>query len=162
MIEDNVCSNDYASMFIRKTNMNNKEYIKGKETITLDSKEFAEKLVIASEDENEVCGLMFGKDNHVSEITMVRNEKPSPVYFEFSSTKAGEAIFAAMQKGLKLIGVWHSHPNNEPNPSMTDYDYMEAHPGIWTIYSPRFTKWASWIRVGNTIHPVKTMIDYNE
>ena len=140
--------------------MHNKEYIKGMETITFVGKEFADKLVIASEDENEVCGLMFGKDNHVSEITMVRNEKPSPSYFEFSSMEAGEAVFAAMQKKLKLIGVWHSHPQNEPNPSMTDYDYMEAHQGIWTIYSPRFKKWASWIRVGEQIHPVKTMVEY--
>lgn len=139
-----------------------KKHIEGKQTITFIDKEFADKLVIASEDENEVCGLMFGKDNIVSEITMVRNEKPSPVYFEFSSMKAGEVIFSAMQKGLKLIGVWHSHPNNHPNPSMTDYDYMEAHPSIWTIYSPRFKTWASWIRVEDTIHPVETVIDYGE
>lgn len=134
----------------------------GKTNIIFDDKQFAEKLVIASEDENEVCGLMFGKDNYVTEITMVPNEKPSPVYFEFSSMKAGEAIFKAMKKGLNLIGVWHSHPNNQPNPSMTDYDYMEAHPGIWTIYSPRYKTWASWIRVDDTIYPVDTSINYSK
>jgi proteasome lid subunit RPN8/RPN11 len=134
------------------------KYIKGKENITFFSKEFIAKIDIANKDKNEVCGLMFGSGNIVSEITMVPNEKPSPTYFEFSSMKAGEVIFDAMQRGLKLIGVWHSHPNNMPNPSMTDYDYMEAHPGIWTIYSPRFNKWASWIRVENNIHPVNTVI----
>ena len=93
---------------------------------------------------------------------MVRNEKPSPYYFEFGAMEAGEAIFAAMQKGLKLIGVWHSHPQNQPNPSMTDYEWMEEHKGVWTIYSPSFKTWASWKRVGDTIHPVMTVIDYGE
>ena len=130
-----------------------------KEQIFINSKDFAGKLVIASEDENETCGLMIGKGNIVHEIVMMRNEQPSPVYFAVSAEKAGDIIMYAKSKGLKVIGVFHSHPNNHPQPSATDHDYMgESWPLVWTIYSPRYKTWASWRRVGDDIKPVTTVI----
>lgn len=131
------------------------------ELITIDGKEFAKVLVIASQDDNEVCGLMIGNKNVVKEIVMMRNETPSPALFTVAAMEAGKIIMDAKAKGMKVVGVFHSHPQNHPNPSMTDHDYMgESWPHIWTIYSPRYKTWASWRRVEDNIVPVLTEIDY--
>jgi proteasome lid subunit RPN8/RPN11 len=131
------------------------------EQITIDDKEFAKTLVVAGEDQNETCGLMIGNGNVVKEIVMMENETPSPVYFTVAAMEAGKIIIDAKAKGMKVIGVFHSHPNNHPQPSMTDHDYMgESWPYIWTIYSPCYKTWASWRRVGDEIIPVETIINY--
>lgn len=129
------------------------------EQITIDDKEFAKALVIASEDENEVCALMIGNGNVVKEIVMMKNETPSPALFTVAAMEAGKIIIDAKAKGMKVVGIFHSHPNNQPQPSWTDHDYMgESWPQIWTIYSPCYKSWASWRRIGDEIKPVETII----
>lgn len=129
--------------------------------VIIDGKEFAKTLVIASDDENEVCGWMIGKGDKVTEIVMLRNEKPSPYYFEVSAESAGKVVADAWERKLDVIGVIHSHPQNHPNPSATDFRFMLAHPGIWTIYSVKYKTWSSWIRIGDEVKPVKTTIEYD-
>jgi len=36
---------------------------------------------------------------------------------------------------LKIIGIFHSHPDSEAFPSNTDKKFMELNPVVWIIYS---------------------------
>lgn len=130
-------------------------------TVTINAKIFFDKLVIASEDENEVCGLMIGNKNYVDKIVMVKNVQPSPVFFRFSVEEYKVVAEEAINNGQYVIGIFHSHPLNYPNPSATDTDSMLQDTGkIWTIYSVRYKAWASWIVEDGKIVPIETEIKY--
>lgn len=128
------------------------------EQIIIYNKDIDKAMLVADSDVNEVCGVMIGNDNKVQEIIMVKNEKPSPYYFTFSSAELGKVYIYAMQKNMKILGIYHSHPQNRPNPSSIDYDWMEEHKGVWLIYSPMFKYYKSWRRKGSDILPVETVI----
>ena len=36
---------------------------------------------------------------------------------------------------LEVIGIFHSHPKGEAQPSNTDKKFMENNPYVWIIYS---------------------------
>jgi proteasome lid subunit RPN8/RPN11 len=131
------------------------------EKVIIDSKTFSDKLVIASEDENEVCGLMIGNKNHVDKIVMLKNVQPSPVFFRFSVEEYKVVAEEAINNGQYVIGIFHSHPLNVPNPSATDTDSMLQDTGkIWTIYSVKYKAWCSWIIEDGKIKAIETEIIY--
>lgn len=130
------------------------------ESVVFDAIVFSKTLVDTADDPNESCGVMLGTKNHVKEIVLVENETPSPYRFEFSSRKYGEVLSYGIRKNLKLVGIYHTHPQNHPVPSMLDFDYMEDHPSIWTIYSPRHKSWGSWRRICNDVKPINTNLYY--
>jgi proteasome lid subunit RPN8/RPN11 len=41
----------------------------------------------------------------------------------------------AGDKGLEVIGIFHSHPDSDPYPSATDKKFMEINPVAWVIFS---------------------------
>jgi len=128
------------------------------ETIFIDKTNFEKSCRIADIDSNEVCGLMIGNNNYVNEIVIIKNQKPSPYYFEFTSSKASDIHLYAMKNGMKVIGVFHSHPQNMPSPSTTDFDWMKENPGIWTIYSPKYKDTKSWRRIEDQVIKIETKL----
>lgn len=84
---------------------------------------------------NESCAILFGKNNLVSDIFLTENIEESPVNFTISNDQLIEAYKIAEQKGLEVIGIFHSHPDSDAFPSNTDKKFMEGNPVVWIIYS---------------------------
>ena len=84
---------------------------------------------------NESCAILFGKDNLVSEVFLTENIEESPINFTISNEQLIEGYNIAEEKKLKVIGIFHSHPNSEAYPSKTDKKFMHSNPVVWIIYS---------------------------
>ena len=84
---------------------------------------------------NESCAILFGRDNTVSEVFLTENIVESPVNFTISSKQLIEGYGIAEKKKLKVIGIFHSHPNSDAYPSSTDKKFMHVNPVVWMIYS---------------------------
>ena len=88
-----------------------------------------------SEKPNESCAILFGKEDIVSEIFPAKNIEESPVNFTISNEQLIDAYQTAENKGLEIIGIFHSHPNSIAIPSETDRKFMQSNPVTWVIYS---------------------------
>lgn len=88
---------------------------------------------------NESCALLFGKKENdeikISEIFPAKNIEESPMNFTISNEQLIQGYKMAEEKGLEVIGIFHSHPDSEPYPSATDKKFMEINPVIWLIFS---------------------------
>jgi len=70
----------------------------------------------------EGCGLLAGLDGQVSHWYAVENSLHSPVAYQMDPAQQLQAMLAAEEQGLMLLGVYHSHPNGPPEPSQTDIE----------------------------------------
>ena len=103
----------------------------------------AQKQTLSDHAENEIpnesCAILFGSKNgeivKVEKIFLTQNTDNSPVNFTISPNQRLEADRIEKESGLKIIGIFHSHPNSEAYPSDTDKKFMELNPEIWLIFS---------------------------
>ena len=88
---------------------------------------------------NESCAILFGtvenEKSIVKEIFLTENVEGSSVNFTISNEQLLEAYKKAEEKKLDIVGIFHSHPDSEPHPSLTDEKYMKINPVIWLIHS---------------------------
>jgi proteasome lid subunit RPN8/RPN11 len=88
---------------------------------------------------NESCALLFGKKDNdkitIWEIYPAENIEKSPINFTISNEQLIQGYKIAEDKGLDVIGIFHSHPDSEPYPSETDKKFMEINPVAWVILS---------------------------
>jgi [CysO sulfur-carrier protein]-S-L-cysteine hydrolase len=88
---------------------------------------------------NECCALLFGKKDNdkirVNEIFIAENIEKSPVNFTISNEQLIQGYKMAEDKGLEVIGIFHSHPDSDPYPSATDKKFMVINPVPWVIFS---------------------------
>ncbi len=88
---------------------------------------------------NESCAILFGskisENAKVERIFLTQNIEKSPVNFTISAEQRLEADSIERETGLKIISIFHSHPNSEAVPSSTDKKFMELNPVIWIIFS---------------------------
>jgi len=101
---------------------------------------------------NEICGLMFGKAGNIRTVTEVfecgnlNKLKPETRYdMDPKDYLKGEAI--ARQKGLDVLGIFHSHPDHPDKASETDraaawsgFSYI-----IMSIQKGKFESMKSWV-----------------
>ena len=101
---------------------------------------------------HEICGLMFGKVGDIRLVTEVfecgnlNKLKPETRYdMDPKDYLKGEAL--ARQKGLDVIGIFHSHPDHPDKASETDR--QAAWPGfsyiIMSIQKGKFASMRSWV-----------------
>jgi proteasome lid subunit RPN8/RPN11 len=92
-----------------------------------------------SNSSNESCALLFGKKENdklvIKEVFLAENIEKSPVSFTIANEQLINGYNEAEKKGLDVIGIFHSHPNSEPYPSITDKKFMEINPVAWVIFS---------------------------
>lgn len=88
---------------------------------------------------NESCAILFGtKQEEISKVEKVfltKNIDQSPVNFTISAEQRLEADKIEKKLQLKIIGIFHSHPNSEAYPSNTDKKFMDLNPVVWVIFS---------------------------
>ena len=91
------------------------------------------------ESPNESCAILFGKEMQesykVERVFLTQNIEQSPVNFTISAEQRLEADKIERESELKIIGIFHSHPNSEAYPSETDEKFMDVNPGVWIIFS---------------------------
>lgn len=69
---------------------------------------------------HECCGLLIGKALHVTLASPARNLRESPTRFLVHPEDHFAAIRDADERGLSVVGAYHSHPSTAPEPSPTD------------------------------------------
>jgi len=88
---------------------------------------------------NESCAILFGtedeKEIKVEKIFLTKNIEKSSVNFTISAEQRLEADKMERELQLKIIGIFHSHPDSNAYPSNTDKKFMDLNPVIWIIYS---------------------------
>ena len=87
----------------------------------------------------EACAILFGTSNdktwETTDIFLTENIDKSEVNFTISNEQLMEGYTMAEDKGLDIVGIFHSHPNSHPFPSNTDIKFMKGNPVPWIIYS---------------------------
>ncbi len=82
----------------------------------------------------EGCGALLGPEGStVSEALALANREAAQAGTRFVVAPADymAAEESAEERGLKLLGFWHSHPDHPARPSNTDREY--AWPGLLTV-----------------------------
>ncbi len=92
-----------------------------------------------NEKPNESCAILFGTDDKeevkVEKVFLTKNIEQSPVNFTISAEQRLEADKMERELRLKIIGIFHSHPDSKAYPSNTDKKFMELNPEVWIIFS---------------------------
>jgi len=87
----------------------------------------------------EACAILLGsKDEKIweaTEIFLTENIEESEINFTVSNEQLLEGYKMAEEKGLDVVGIFHSHPKSLPSPSNTDIKFMKGNPIPWIIYS---------------------------
>jgi proteasome lid subunit RPN8/RPN11 len=68
----------------------------------------------------ECCGVLLGKDGEVVEAVSTGNLAESPNRFLIDPRDHINARRAARDRGLAVVGFYHSHPGSTAEPSATD------------------------------------------
>ena len=87
----------------------------------------------------EACAILLGnKDEKIweaTEIFLTESIEKSEINFTVSNEQLLEGYKMAEEKGLDVVGIFHSHPKSLPSPSNTDIKFMKGNPVPWVIYS---------------------------
>lgn len=68
----------------------------------------------------EACGYLAGKDEQIAYSIAMTNIDKSSEHFSFEPQEQFDAFKKAQKDGLRLIGVYHSHPSTPARPSQED------------------------------------------
>jgi [CysO sulfur-carrier protein]-S-L-cysteine hydrolase len=68
----------------------------------------------------ECCGLLLGNPGSVSEAVAARNIAAAATRFLVDPQDHIDTLRAARQRGLEIVGFYHSHPHTAALPSETD------------------------------------------
>jgi len=68
----------------------------------------------------EACGYIAGNGEIVSEAVCMNNIDQSPEHFSFDPQEQFNVVRELRKKGLKIMGVYHSHPVSPPRMSQED------------------------------------------
>ncbi len=71
---------------------------------------------------NETCGILAGRCGRVEKVYSMTNAKPSPVYYEMDPDEQFRVMKDIREKGLMMIGIYHSHPSGPAYPSHVDVE----------------------------------------
>ena len=87
----------------------------------------------------EACAILLGNNDgkiwEATEIFLTENIEKSEINFTVSNEQLLEGYKMAEEKGLDVVGIFHSHPKSLPSPSNTDIKFMKGNPIPWIIYS---------------------------
>jgi len=71
---------------------------------------------------NEACGILAGQDKRVERVYPMRNAKAGPASYEMDAEEQFRVMKDIRQKGLAMIGIFHSHPSGRAYPSGIDVE----------------------------------------
>jgi len=88
---------------------------------------------------NECCGILAGQkngeDTEIIDIYPLKNIDQSPEHFSMDPKEQFEAYYAIRDRGLKLLGNYHSHPATPSRPSREDIRLAHDPEALYAILS---------------------------
>jgi desampylase len=76
----------------------------------------------------ECCGLLLGVESRITDAIRIRNVADSPTRYQLDPAEHIAARRQARERGLDVVGFYHSHPDSPATPSATDVSEAE-YPG---------------------------------
>ncbi|MGH2605377.1 MAG: Mov34/MPN/PAD-1 family protein, partial [Anaerolineales bacterium] len=89
----------------------------------------------------EGCGLLEGLRGRVDYVIPVTNADHSPFRFRMEPREQIEAMGSIEERGLELVGIYHSHPNGPSGPSPIDLAEAAYPEAIHLILSSPEGRW---------------------
>ena len=85
---------------------------------------------------NECCGLLLGRGEEIVEAVRTRNISDDPATrFLVDPTDHFAGIRSARERGLDVVGFYHSHPRSPAEPSATDLAEFSYPDHLYAIVS---------------------------
>jgi proteasome lid subunit RPN8/RPN11 len=85
---------------------------------------------------NECCGFLLGRDDEIVEAVRARNIAEEPDRgFLIDPADHFAAIRGGRERGLEVIGFYHSHPASAPDPSPRDVAEFSYSGHLYAIVS---------------------------
>ncbi|MCX7857868.1 MAG: M67 family metallopeptidase [Deltaproteobacteria bacterium] len=81
---------------------------------------------------NEACGILAGTDDEVRKIYPLENQEKSPYKFLISPLDQLKVLSDIEKSDLRMVGVYHSHPNTDPYPSKRDLEFA-IYPDVLSV-----------------------------
>ena len=69
---------------------------------------------------NECCGVLGGRKNIITSVYPITNDMDSPQGYKANEKELFEAVRKMRAKGEEMIGLYHSHPHGDGDPSPRD------------------------------------------
>ena len=91
-----------------------------------------------SNPDEECCGLLAGRHGVITQAFPARNaaEHPATAY-EIAPKELFRVMREIRASGLELLGIYHSHPNGDNQPSPRDVERAYYPDAVYFILSPR-------------------------
>lgn len=87
----------------------------------------------------EACGILAGEKHRVAEIYRARNVDRSPTSYRLDPEEQYRIFVDIEDKGLDIVGIYHSHPSSPAVPSNIDLGkayYPEAFYFVISLMDP--------------------------
>lgn len=85
----------------------------------------------------ECCGLVAGAEDVATEIFPVSNALASPHAYFAEPAELIRALRQIRERGLRHLGIYHSHPNGDNFPSSRDVELAYYPSVLYFIVNPR-------------------------
>lgn len=86
----------------------------------------------------ECCGLLAGRDGAITKSFPAVNAAANPAtLYEIAPKEIFERMREMRAEGIELLGIYHSHPNGQNQPSQRDIDHAYYSEAAYFILSPR-------------------------
>jgi proteasome lid subunit RPN8/RPN11 len=84
---------------------------------------------------NEACALLGGHDHTVAKVYALPNAEASPTFYVVEPKAQLRAMTEMDDRGMELVGIFHSHTFTEAYPSRTDVDLASYPDATYLILS---------------------------
>src|SRR5271169_6158368 len=90
-----------------------------------------------AEPKQECCGLLAGRDGVITHVFPAENVASNPAKnYEIAPSEIFRMMREFRAAGLEFLGIYHSHPNGENQPSARDIELAYYSEEIYFILSP--------------------------
>ena len=89
----------------------------------------------------EICGILIGSENHITNIIQISNISTDESSFIFDPDEHIKVLYDIHQNGSKQNGIFHSHPFGPSHPSETDIKKNLSEDQIYLIISNESPNW---------------------
>ncbi|MDX1613327.1 MAG: M67 family metallopeptidase [Candidatus Promineifilaceae bacterium] len=104
----------------------------------------------------EGCGLLAGHGRRVERVYPVPNRLASPTAYEMAPAEQLAAMLDLEERGLKLLAIYHSHPQGPSFPSASDVAQAYYPEAVYIIvdFGPPRPVIGAFRIVGGSVHKV--------
>ena len=110
----------------------------------------------------EACGLLAGTGERVTRCYVLTNADASPEHYSMKPEEQFAAVKDMRAAGLKMLGIWHSHPASPARMSTEDMRLAYTPDIVYVILSlaePRAPSIRAFVVRDSTVHETPVIIE---